>query len=314
MAVLLQAYPKLNRELLMKTGYMSAEYVFYYKKNGENQLLQSTTTDSSTSKTAILKLTDPCAQWHPEKNGLYANITCIINVPSFLFGKNGLVAADGGKIGIAIMWMAPDSSERGVFAIDEISKTSAAPHAINGTVKFPAKVLRGTLVLRTILYLKEHGNPDEMEKHQASEPGTVLGIMDETRIIIDGNGSVFPIHETAAPTNPLWWVQCNWTDATEDRFVDDNFCIYLNTAHKNYSNLNANEGLKNSPLLLEIICSALEILVTKVMQDPVARDAVMTGEGLCAGSIASVVNYFFNKFEWHSDHDSPEQLSMDIRK
>ena len=314
MAILLQAYPKLDRELLTKTGYMSAEYDFFYKRNGEDQKLKATTTDSSTSKTAVLQLTDPCAQWHPEKNGLWACITCIINVPAFLFGEKGIASADGGILGIAVMWMAPDSSERGVVIIDEISKYSMAPYTIRGNIKFQEKMLRGTLILRTVLYLKERGNPTGMEKYQASEPGTIFGVLDETRVIIDGNGSMFPIHETAAPTNPLWWVQCKWSEAVEDKFSDDNFCIYLNTAHKDYSSLNANEGLKNSPLLLEIICSALEILVTKVMKDPVASQAVMTGEGLTAGSIASVVNFFINKFGWRFDEDSPEQLSMDIRK
>ena len=53
--------------------------------------------------------------------------------------------------------------------------------------------------------------------------GTILGVLDETKVIIDGNGSLFPIHMVSNLTEPLWWVQCNWEDPTQDSFTDDNF-------------------------------------------------------------------------------------------
>lgn len=313
MAVILEAFPKLSRELLTKIGYISAEYEFYYHNHGEKLRLDTETTSSSTSKTAVLQLTDPVAQWHPEEYELCIDLTSIINVPVFLFGEKGLAASDGGIIGIAVMWMAPDSNSRGVIPVGEISRKSMAPYVLHHTIRFSSKMLRGTLILQNILYVKHRGNPEGIEKYQAGEPGTILGILDETRVIIDGNGSIFPIHEMASPANPLWWVTCNWSDATEDKFTDENFCIYLNSAHKDFAALNSNEGIQKSPLLLEIVCSALEILVSKVMGDPVAEQAVRTGEHMLPGSIASVVNFFIHRFDWHIDKDNPQQLAMDIR-
>lgn len=313
MAVILEAFPKMSRELFVKIGCSSMLFKFFYTLHGENHELKITTTDTSTSRTAVYQLTDPGCQWHPEHHNLIIEFKCIINMPKFLFGKNGLAAEDGGVIGVAVMWMLPDSSIRGVTLLGEL-RNESIPARISGTVKFEKQQLRGTLILQTILFLKERGNPKGIEKYQASQTGTILGGLDETRVIIDGNGSMFPIQEKASPTDPLWWVICDWEDPTEDKFTYDNFCVFLNTAHENYTDLNANKGLKNSPLLMEIICSALQILITKVLMDPAAKDATINGKDLQPGSISSVVNYLLHVYDWHFDFKNPEKLSMDIRK
>ena len=314
MAVILESYPKMSRELLTKIGYMSSNYTFYYHSHGEKQKLVTSTADTSTSKTAVLQLNDDTAQWHPEFYELCADITATINVPRFLFGEKGLAPVKDSKVGVAVIWMSPEASERGVFPIAELTSETSPGYQISGKIVFPEQRLRGTLILQTVLYLIDKGTPVGVEKYFASRKGTILGVLDETKIIIDGNGSLFPIHETSVPTNPLWWVQCNWSDPTEDQFTDDNFCVFLNTAHKDYAALNINEGVKNSPLLFDIICSALEVLIMKVMRDPTASSQTIKGEGLAPGSISSVINYLIRKFEWHCDPDSPEQLSLDIRK
>jgi hypothetical protein len=314
MAVILEAFPKMSRELLVKTGYNATIFNFLYKFHGENYELEATTADTSTSRAAVYQLRDPRCQWHPEQNNLVIECKCIINTPTFLFGKNGLAAVDGGVLGVAIMWMTPDASVRGVVPIGELRKNTPAPAEIKGSLNFKEQQLRGTLILQTILFLKEKGNPEGIEKYQASQTGTILGVLDETRVIIDGNGSMFPIQEKASPTDPLWWVTCDWEDPTEDKFTYDNFCVFLNTAHKDYTNLNANEGLKNSPLLMEIICAALQILVTKVLMDPAAKDATINGKGLQPGSVSSVIHYLLRIYDWHFDPQNPERLSIDIRK
>ena len=141
-----------------------------------------------------------------------------------------------------------------------------------------------------------------------------MGILDETRVIIDGNGSLFPIHEISSPNEPLWWVRCEWEDPLEDSFTDDNFCIYLNTAHKDFATLNVNEGLKNSALLMEIICGALQTLIMKVLNDDTARDATIRGAGIQQGSISSMVNYILHTFQINYDQNNPENLAIDVRK
>lgn len=314
MAIVLEAFPKLSRDLLVKTGYSSSIFEFRYRYHGEERELKATTADTSTSKAAVLQLTDPACHWHPDTSNLLVKCKCIINVPLFLFGENGLAASDGGVLGIALMWMTPDASQRGVVPIGELTRKTESPCMIAGEIEFPAKELRGTLIIKTILYLKKCGNPKGLELYQATQAGTVLGILDETRVIIDGNGSLFPVHEIALPNEPLWWVKCEWDDPLEDLFTDDNFCIYLNTAHKDFSTLNVNEGLKNSPLLMEIICSSLQFLIMKVLNDETARDATIQGAGIQEGSVSSMVNYFLHTFAVSYDKNNPEAFAIDMRK
>ena len=314
MAVILEAFPKMSRDLLVKTGYCSAIFDFGYKYQGEERELLTATADISTSKAAVLQLTDQACHWHPETSNLIARCRCVINVPLFLFGEDGLAAKNGGILGVALMWMTPDASQRGVTPIGTITSDSTGPLEISGEIVFPPKELRGTLIIQTVLYLKERGNPVGRERYQAHQTGTLLGVLDETRIIIDGNGSLFPVHEISSPNEPLWWVRCEWNDPLEDPFTDDNFCIYLNTAHKDYAALNVNEGLKNSPLLFEIICSALQMLMMKVLGDETAREATIQGNGIQEGSVSSMVNYFLHTFGVSYDPGNPESLAIDLRK
>ncbi len=313
MAIVLEAFPKVSRELVLKSGYISTKYVFSFMDNGEKRELKSSPTDSSTSKMTVLKLEDPGCKWHPENYELMVECKSIINTPSFFFGRDG-VAADDGVIGAAIMWMAPDASVRGVEKIGEFSKKTTGPCEISGKVLFRSQLLRGTVLLQTILYLKNPGRASKQEKHLAQFTGTILGVLDETKLIIDGNGSMFPIHTVPSATEPLWWVTCNWEDPTQDVFTDDNFCLYLNSAHKDYGSLNANDGIKNSPLLMEIICSAIQLLIIKVLNDDVYKDATIKGTDLRPGSISSVVNYLIHAYNLKYDHDNPEALAMDIRR
>jgi hypothetical protein len=314
MAILLEAYPKLTKEMITKIGYNSASYRFFYRNRGEEHTLKSETADNSTSKEAVFKLSDPECQWHPEINDLLIDCKCVINVPSFLFGAKGLVNVNGGELGVGVVWMAPDSSVRGVVPIGRISSDSKAPVLVDGRLCFNSGILRGMLTLQLILYIAKGGVPSNGEDCHATIEGTTLGILDESRVIIDGNGSLFPVHEVNAPEEPLWYVTQTWENPLEDGFTDENFCIYLNTAHKDYASLHVDEGLRNSPMLMEIICSALQMLISSVLDDPLYRNDTENGNNISPGSISSVVNYYLRACEWKYDPEHPESLAIQIRK
>lgn len=314
MAILLEAFPKVSRELLVKSGYIATKFKFGFGVNGEMMELKSSPTDASTSKMTVLQLEDSACKWHPEEYELEIECSSTINTPSFLFGEKGLAALDQGIIGVAIIWMATDSGVRGVREIGELSHKTAGPAVINGRIMFPSQLLRGTLILQTALFLKSKGNISASEQHLAHNPGTILGVLDETKVLIDGNGSMFPVHTVFTPSEPLWWVICNWEDPTQDQFTDDFFCIYLNSAHKDFGELNVNEGIKSSPLLMEIVCSSLQILVMKVLNDPVYKADTVSGKDLRPGSISSVINYFIHVYGWAYDPDNPGDLAISIRK
>ena len=314
MGISLDAFPKMTRSLYVKTGYSSGVFKFNYYYKGEMRSLKAEATDTSTSKCTVLKLSDQVAQWNPEENNLFVEYNCSFRSPQFLFGEQGLAALNGSVIGVALLWLDPDANQRGVQAIGDIASSTNKPCSISGRLAFPEKQLKGTLELQTVLYLKKRGLPNNRERHLAILEGTIFGIIDVTRIVIDGNGSIFPVHEIKALNEPLWWIRCDWEDPRLDRFTDENVCLFLNTAHKDYPSLNINEGIKNSPLLMEIVCSALQIIIVKVLNDDAATSDTINGSNLEEGSISSVVHYFLNTFGINYSKDNPELLAIDVRK
>ena len=312
MALLIDSYPKLTHEMLIKTGYTSSTYSFFYDNRGERFPLKSNPSDSSTSQNSVLILQDDRCVWHPGEHNLVIKNSSSMRMPFFLFGESGLAAKDGGIIGVAIIWMTPDSSVRGVERIGEINSDDKKTIKLEHSMIIPENILRGTLSLQTVLYLEQQGRPKGKEEYQASMTGAILGVLDVTRVIIEGNGSVFPIHEVSDPSEPLWYVRCDWTNPLEDSFAE-NFCICLNTANRAYSSLKVNEGIKNSPLLMEIIASSLEIMVQKTMDDEMWNQ-IKSGKDLVPGTVASMVHYIITTYDVQCDKSQPQNLALSLRK
>ena len=296
MSIVIEAFPKLNNELFKKIGHTSISNKYTYYDNGVNCPLEAENTETSNSRLTIVKLSDPTSKWHPETYNLQISVAGTIAMPLHLFGANGIASKNNGRIGIAVLWMSRDSSVRGIQPVADFAN-QFQPFDYSKLLSFPAHTLRGTIVLKTVIYLKQVGNPSSDEAHLTTVTGTILGVLDETRIIIDGNGSVFPVVEKADKSMPLWWVDCSWEDPTEDLLVEENFCLYLNTAHADYPSLSLNNGLKHAPLFQGIIASSISIMITEVLSDDFYRTQTITGSGILPGSISAAVNYFLKIYE-----------------
>lgn len=313
MAIFTDAFPTLSQEMIKKSGHIDTNYKFLFLDNGIERELKAAQTEASNSKVSILKLEDEAGHWHPDTHELTIECTSYMTCPVFFFGPKGIIPRKG-TLGVAIRWMAPETSVRGVKDLGEITLHSDTSCGVSCRIAFPRRLLRGELILQTILYLKNRGAVAADEKHLAAFTGTVLGVMDVTKIIIDSNGSMFPIHTVNNPTEPLWWAKCEWEDPTEDAFTDDNFCLYLNAGHKDYALLNANEGIKNSPLLMDIICSALHMMIIKVLGDDNYSSDTINGNNLKQGSISALIHYYIRVFGWDYEKEHPEKLAQSIRK
>ena len=316
MALILNTYPELGKELKSKIGYIDDVFDYEYEKDNELVPLEAKNVFAYASygKLSTIQLTDPLAQWYPEKMNLIVNAKCVINTPLFLFGQNGLASKNGGILGIAIQWMAKDANCRGIKEIGSVSRSSSAPTVITEKIVFQPHQLRGILTLRTVIFLKEVGSSDDSEFYLANTPGTILGVLDETKVIIEGKGSIFPVVDASDPGSPLWWVNCGWDDPTVDRFSEENFALYLNKSHNDYAFLNVNNGLSSSPLLKEIICSAVQILITKVLNDDVYREDTVNNTNLSEGSVSSVVYYMIKTMDCGTDIKRPEEMAKKIRE
>ncbi|MCA1063881.1 hypothetical protein QTG56_01465 [Rossellomorea sp. AcN35-11] len=249
------------------------------------------------------EIVDPKVHWDPEKHDLNLQQDIGIQNPSFLFGEHGIVEA-GAKLGVAFRWFSKDSSQRRVSHVGVITFDKYSHLELEIDVNIPKGTFRGRVTFEVILYLLEAGDYGHVV------PGTVLGTLESTQMLFDGESSLFPIVEVKDPSKPLWWVTCDFDDPLYDQFSEENVSIVLNTGHKLSRNLKIEKGISSSPLLVEIIASGLQIIIEKV-KGMGEWEQILSGESE-HGSIGEAIYYFVNTFGW--DTASPEKLARSIRE
>lgn len=302
MANLLSPFPVLNEKRIQELCYESSEFVFFYKKSGSEVTIGSEN-DLTDESCFILKAIEGDDWNHDEYDLCFSRTIKLSNLDS-LFGSTGIACNTAG-IGIAVVWTSSDSRQRGVIPVGEFTKKDDDKEfCVKGI--FEKGTLRGVVTLKTIFYVKSVGRPLSDESYLANSYGCILGELDSIKIILDGNGSVFPIMTEENENGPLWRVICDWTNPLEDNF-GDSVRIMLNTKHKCYELLEAENG---DSLLIEILASAMCIVVSKI-KDSSFWHNTESGIDFSEGSVCAAVHYFVNTLEW--DASTPEKLSESIR-
>ena len=308
MSDILTLYPVMTPEREEKLGYVASELELVYDENYE-QFPLVLSEKSGNAKNFKAHLSDPKCAWYPETHNLIIRKKCSFGDVDSLFGTQGIVPR-GATIGIACSWISTRSEHRKTVPFGELhygdnNKELVLEYA------FDKALIKGSLLLQTILYLKDAGEIIDGEKHLASKSGTILGTLDNGEIFVDGNGSVFPIGVVNCPGKPLWWVYYDSIDPLVDPFDEDHVEIKFNSAHPNYEALKIEGSLKESPLFLEVISAALMIIVESVKESASTEwDNILNGNGFERGSIAEAVYYFISKLQW--DPASPVSLASSI--
>lgn len=273
-------------------------YRFFFKDKEEEREL----TCEFESNTILLK--DERAIWNVDDYPFYISREIHITNADQLYGQEGIACLNA-TIGVAIKWSSKDSNRRDVFDLGEIINTREEQR-----LKIEKGILdglRGKVELTTIIYLKKNGIPQNGESHLANIPGTILGELDTTSIRLDGSGSIFPIFVTSIPGGPLWDVTCNWEDASVDSF-EETVSIVFNSNHKNYKYINRKDRNFNGQLLIEILASALTLVIEKMRED----DKDFSSFAYCGeGSVAAAIRYFQDKLE--VDLGTPLKASKSLR-
>lgn len=248
--------------------------------------------------------------WSHSSNDLSFNINVKMSHLDTLFGENG-IAPSNAKIGVALMWKSQTSLHRGIEKIYNFDRFSSKCD-INYEWKIKKSTLRSLVDVEISLYIHSGSSPIDSEKFLAHIPGTVIGTIDEFKLVFDGNGSLFPVVEYANKKDPLWKVECGWDNPNEDLFIQDNFAIYLNTIHADYELLNVKFGITNSPFYKEIICSALTVFMQTIIERN-ELDAILSlnTQTVNEGTIALVVYHFVNNLNF--DTSSNSDLANSIR-
>lgn len=310
MSEALNFYPTLNESQFVNIGYTTDIPEFSYTENYEEFPLSLENITENT-RNFNGKLKDARCTWYPDTHDLLIHKKCRILSAYSIFGKGGITATTS-TIGIALRWISSKSDERGVIPFGVIKKSNCASE-FELNYKFDKGMLKGSLKLQTILYLCNPGVCSEEESYFAQQPGTVLGILDQAEIYIDGNGSVFPIVSVEAPGKALWSVFYNdMCDPLHDLFDEENVEIRLNRAHPAYESLKIETSLIESPMFLEVLSAALFVIVISV-KESVGEDweNVLNGDDFEAGTIADAIHHFVKDLQW--DISSPSRLAESIK-
>lgn len=303
-------YPVLTQSKFDELGYSTTLPQFSYTE-GDQSFDLSLKHPSDNILSLSAELEDPRCHFELEKNDIYMDRNLTISCPDALFGPEGIVTQKS-VIGVAAQWISTKSEHRGVIPIGEFSLQNEKIE-LHYSHMFPANLIRGSLVIHTILYLKTPGLAEPNEMMLCQKSGTVLGELDGFEIHVEGNGSIFPIVTINDESKPLWTVYYDDTsDPLQDLFDEDHVEIRLNKAHPNYEALKIDSSLKESPLFLEVMSSALMIIIESAKENLGPDwDAVISGQmQLEHGTIAEAVYYFVSKLGW--DTTSPSRLAQSI--
>lgn len=303
-------YPMLSERHLASIGYTTEIPEFSYTENYEEFPL-SLEEPSDSPRSFSAKIRDVRCSWHPETHDLIVHKRCKMLSAYSIFGLDG-IAASSATLGIALRWISSKSDERGVIPFGTITKADCASE-FDLNHKFEKGKLKGSLKLQTVVYLKDPGHCQKEEAFFAQQPGTILGVLDQAEVYVDGNGSIFPIVSIDAPGKALWTVYFNDTcDPMYDSFDEENVEIRLNRAHPLYEGLKIEASLSESSMFLEVLSSALFVIVTSA-KESLGEDwaLVMSEDDFKPGSIAAAMNHFVKKLQW--DISSPSKLSESIK-
>ena len=305
-------YPVLSDQTVRKLVPEAVSRSFsYFDDEEEYGLDLKNKTDDKSDFSA--ELNDPRCIWAPETHGLILHGKVRINEPECLFGEKGVVCRNA-TIGIAEQWISVKSDMRGTIPVGEFSIASGTTE-FEYMHRFEKSILKGSVVIQLVFYLKKSGIANEGEKHLCNYTGTILGITDVCQIYIDGSGSLFPVASVYEPGGPLWSVYYDETaDPFQDMFDSEHVEIRLNEAHPNYKQLKIETSLKESPLFLEVISTSLLIIIESAKEalGPDWNSVVDGTVEIKEGTIAEAIRYFVMKLGW--DISGPNHLSQSIHR
>jgi len=271
---------------------------------------------SSMGRPLELKQHDPIIprDFNPENDPLRIEMDISINEPSNLYyPSEDAVATKGSRLGIALFWESRDSGRRGIGPCHYFDDGDQVRNVSLG-IDFGVGELREEFDFAPKLFLE---SPGVIESGFTNIKGAILGNIDKKQsVVLDGNGSKYPIHEASeGPDAPLWRVQMDWDDPLADSFFR-HFKIILNTDHHDYNSLkrieNPQQGEGVVPVALkEILASTLFGMMVKLKDSTDDWSAIMEGksEPKSVGQLAWV----------YKEHESwnlasPSELLQDIRK
>lgn len=300
---ILSLFRKIDEKLINNVGIEISEPIFYYE-NSDNELNYIEYPEEGLSE---FRLNEFDTSWSPDFHNLGIEQQYVIKNASFLFGEAG-VTHPTNELGLAAHIYSRSSRYQETVHVADI-KNSQNPQIFVFKKEFDKKSIRGTINFEVFIYLKKHF---QSLPFQTKLEGVNLNIenLEAFSILVDGDGSVFPIEEVEEVGGPLWKVDFNWTDIETDSFSSSNVKLLLNRAHPIYNYLYNEKHNVNKYLMNEIILSAMVLIIQKAIL--IDKESISEDNDYSPGSIAQVLLYWITTFEVRLD--SLESISESLHK
>lgn len=277
------------------------EAIVSYKSNGKT-LTEKQLPDGSNS------LSHEGSPWIPDNDPL----TIIVEVDDTapLLSQLEKVLEKGAIAGVALSWRSKGSLRSGISKPVELEAENTEQHIIL-ELNFEPAELRDTLSHEIVIYLKSPSKKKTSTGQKCRIEGAILGSTGNGHTIrADGKGSTFPVFPMKGDrSDPLWSLDCNWSDCTADKFDENSLRININMNHPDCPDeFKDDRSKKLSPLTRSIVRDAIGTLILQVQNqegqelwDSIRRSS-KTDEGpIATGTVAHAVWYFYNHYNLNDE-------------
>lgn len=286
-------YKTIDRETLDKLNIVIKRNYYYYNSDNIKKNIEEIQFDKYTN---VFKLEDPDFEWNNKMHSLYIDIELSMNNTNLLFDS---FCCKDAILGIGIEWKPEKSRIRNCKKIGELC---------NNIDNYNFKVekiliddLNSNVDFSWLIYVAKPGN-DNSRKMYGNSRGLILGDGPLWKIIVEGEGSVFPIREISLQNEPLWSYYCDFDDIYEDSFSDENIKIIINKNHRLYQYIHHSNPKFDKNVFIEVLSSALVMLILEIKnknkenRDEYNIDFSKKGQ---KNSIYSVLKYYNDTFNFN---------------
>lgn len=240
----------------------------------------------------VLTINEFDSMWSPVEHNLEIRLKFSFINPSVLYGENG-VTMPGNKIGLAVHMHSRTSNFQKTVKFGTIPNINQNTE-IDFYYDFPVSALRGDLDLDFFIYLQECKvyNPK-----QATKVGMILSQenIHNLVIVVDGEGSSFPMSEFEDKDGPLWRLDRNWVEANIDTFDSSNVNLSLNIAHPLFEKIKEGKQTVSRALMGDILVQAMTLIIQQVII--VDEESIDEPSEVLPDSILAAVLYWVSTFD-----------------
>lgn len=274
----------------------NTQLLYTEEEGGEKQLTLKKDDESTLFMGEVQEL------WDPNTNDLHIKRTLTINNPRVLFAEGGVAPKDS-ILGLACHIYSKSSGFQMTRDLNaELHSNSEENMKIELNHTFLPATIKGEVYFNIFIYSRETKNNGI---GFANKKGMDLGIIDEFQVVVDGDGSIFPIIEVSRPGEPLWKLVMKWSDITADPFDIEYVRVEINKNHSMYDYL-FKDTRPSIFLLYEILSNVMSQVIYKGVNDPDFEEELIDSE-----SISSVISYWIKTYEL--DISSLESINYGLR-